>query len=480
MNMNMKTDSAARQPVARPPSGSEPSDTMINPGQSGITRRGFVKIAAASTLYSLIPGRVMGANEKVNVAFIGCGGMGAGDAKTIYGTGLVNPVALCDVALGTGHTAEIEKQFGGIPKFRDFRRMFDKMADQIDACTIAVPDHSHFPIAMLAMSLGKHVYVEKPLAHTFREIDLMMAAEKKYKVSCQMGNQGHSGGNYHQFKAWTEAGLIKDVTRVTAFMNGGRRWHPWKFDAYPKGETAPEGMDWDTWLGTAPEQDFSSKLHPGNWRSWYDYGNGAFGDWGPHILDTVHRFLDLGMPEKITAVHREGVRNLIFPMATTIRFDFPARGDMPPVAITWYDGTKNRPPRPDELDEGRKLGGAGKVIYAGNDLVFSGGSHGSTLRLIPEHRNRELQTAGRLPKFGSGSHHHLNFVLGAKGEEKTRSSFDISGPLSQMFCLGVIAQRLGGELVFDRNTRQITNNKLANDLLTGHPARKGWEEFYKL
>jgi len=443
-----------------------------------ISRRNFGKLAASTAAFSILPGRVMGANEKVNVAVIGCGGMGAGDAKSVHSTGLVNIVALCDVAMGTGHTAGIEKQFPGVPKFKDFRVMFDKMEKEIDACTIGVPDHAHFPISMLAMSLGKGVYVEKPLAHTYNEITLMMAAEKKYKVACQMGNQGHSGDNYHQFKAWKEAGVIKDVTKITAYMNSRRRWHGWKVDAYPdESAKKPAELDWDVWLGTAPEHPFSSKLHPGNWRSWYDYGNGAFGDWGPHILDTCHRFLNLGMPERVTAVKREGPSDLIFPQATTIQFDFPQRGEEPPCEVTWYDGTENLPPRPPELEEKRKLERNGKIIY-GKDLTFKGTTHGSALRVIPEEKMREI--AKDVPKPGKGSGHHLNFIRAVKGEEETRSTFQVSGPLSQMFCLGVIAQRLGGSLEFDRGTEKITNNERANQLLVGPPPRKGWEEFYKL
>ena len=293
-----------------------------------------------------------------------------------------------------------------------------------------------------------------------------------------MGNQGHSGANYFQFKAWKEAGVIKEVTKVTAYMNSARRWHGWSVDGYPSGEEMPDGLDWDTWLGTAPEHPYSRRLHPGNWRSWYDYGNGAFGDWGPHILDTVHRFLNLGMPNQITAVKRDGPNDFIFPQASTIRFDFPAREGEPPCEITWYDGTANKPGRPKELEEGRKLENNGKVIY-GKDLTFKGTSHGSPLRIIPESKMKDL--ASTLPKItGKHSGHHLNFILGAKGQEQTRSPFSVSGPLSQVFCLGVIAQRLGGELKFDREMKQITNNKWANQLLAGPPPRKGWEEFYRL
>ena len=442
------------------------------------TRRTFTKTLAAGTAATVIPGRVLGANEKVNVAFIGCGGMGAGDAKTVANTGLVNVVALCDTAMGTQHTAGIEKQFAGVPKFKDFRQMFDKMGKEIDACTVAVPDHSHFPIAMTAMSLGIGVYVEKPLAHTFEECELMMRAEAKYKVAAQMGNQGHSGGNYFQFKKWSEEGVIKDVTKITAYMNKGRRWHGWTVDGYPSGETMPEGLDWDTWLGTAPDRPYSSKLHPGNWRSWFEFGNGAFGDWGPHILDTAHRFLELGYPNKITAERRDGPSEWIFPQASTIRFDFPKRGDLPPCEVTWYDGTKNKPPRPDELEDNRKLESCGKVIY-GKDHVFKGTTHGATLRILPEQKMKDL--AADLPKItGKHSGHHLNWIKAVKGEEKTRSTFQVSAPLSQVFCLGVIAQRVGGELAFDAQKQEITNNKVANALLKGPPPRKGWEQYFKM
>jgi len=442
------------------------------------SRRHFAKTFAVGTAASLIPGSVLGANEKVNVAFIGIGGMGKGDSKTVAQTELVNVVALCDIAMGTSHTADIEAMYPNVPRFKDFRQMFDKMADKIDAVTVVVPDHSHFPIAMTAMSLGIGCYVEKPLAHTFEECQLMMQAEKKYKVAAQMGNQGHSGANYFQFKAWTEAGIIKDVTRVDAYMNKGRRWHPWKFDAYQTGEKMPAGIDWDVWTGTKVERPFSKYLHPGNWRSWFEYGNGAFGDWGPHTLDTVHRFLKLGYPTKITPVKVDGPRDWIFPMASTIRFSFPAREGMPPCDVTWHDGVKNLPPRPDELEEGRKIEPCGKIIY-GNDLVFKGTTHGNPLRIIPEDKFREL--APTLPKVtGKNSGHHKNWILGVKGEEETRSNFAVAAPLSQVFCLGVLAQRFNEELEFDAETMQITNHKEANALLSGPPPRKGWEQYYKM
>jgi len=443
------------------------------------SRRRFLQSAvAAGTLYSLMPGKVLGANEKVNLGCIGIGAQGGGIANWLHSTGMANVVALCDVDMGGKHTQRLENKFAGVPKFKDFRKMFDKMTKQIDAVTIGVPDHAHFPITMLAMSLGKHVYVEKPLAHTFEEVELMMAAEKKYKVAAQMGNQGHSGNNPLQFKAWVDAGIIKNVTHVDAFMNSPRRWHGWDISGYPTGEKMPDTMDWDTWIGTAPYHEYSNKLAPGNWRSWYDYGNGAFGDWGPHTLDTIHRFLQLGLPEGIEAVKLIGPNKFIFPQGSTISFRFPERNNMPSMDITWYDGVKNLSPRPKELEQGRKMDSCGKIIYS-DDLVFKGATHGSTLRIIPEDKMKEME--GKLPKITEEhSDHATNFLRACKGEEKTRSSFDVSGPLTQVFLLGVIAQRLGGKLIFDRKTKQITNNKIANQLLAGPPPRKGWGEFYKL
>ena len=456
---------------------------------NSMARRTFLKGTVAAAVVSIVPSHVVGKSansvakgappsDKVNLAIVGCGGQGGGIGNWHAGTGLANVTALCDVDMGSKRTSGLAKKFSKAPKFQDFRKMFDKVGKTFDAMTIGVPDHAHFPISMLAMSQGKHIYVEKPLAHTFQEIELMIAAMKKYKVATQMGNQGHSGNNPLQFEAWVKAGIIKDVTKVDACMNKGRRWHPWKFDEWQTGEKVPETLDWDTWLGTAPEHPFSDKLHYGNWRGWFEYGNGAFGDWGPHTLDTIHRFLECGLPTKTTAVYRDGVKKLLFPMASTIRFDFPARGKHPALEINWYDGTKNKPPRPKDLDKGRRFPACGKVIY-GKELNFIGGTHHATLSIFPEARMKEVKES--LPRITEKQTNHAqNFLLSAMGKEKCRSSFDISGPLTQVFCIGCIAQRIGGELELDLKTRQITNNKIGNALLTGPPPRKGWEQYYKM
>lgn len=467
-------------------------------------RRSFLKgVLATGTASILTPQMLFAAdgspipnvspNEKLNIACCGIGNRGADDVKALFATGLANIVALCDTDMGAPHTQAILKQFPNVPRFQDFRQMFDKMGNQIDAISAGVPDFSHFPIAMLAMSLGKHVYCEKPMGLTFRQVELMIQAEKKYKVAAQMGNQGHSEANYFQFKAWVEAGIIKNVTKITAFMNGARRWHGMHAYDFLNEQPIPGTLDWNVWLTTAQYHNYNVGYTNGDWRSWYDFGNGALGDWGAHIFDTAHQFLNMGLPEEIDPVMLDGYNQFIFPQASTLLFKFPARDGMPALDMTWYDGVHNLPPLPADfgasvLDPnippptkgsvGAKTLPPGKVIY-GEGLTFKGGTHGSTLKIIPESKAKEM--ASKLPVVPkSPSNHWKNFLLACKGQETCRSSFAVAGPLSQVLVLGVLAQRMNVKLAFDRNTKQITNHKIANELLAGVPPRPDWEQYYKL
>lgn len=478
--------------------------------ENKISRRSFLQSAAvlggAAMMPSIVTGcscsgkrtsgpKVIGANNKVNVALIGIGNRGKEVSKQFISTGLCNIVALCDTDMGAAHTQEIESMCPGVPKFQDFRKMFDKMADKIDAVMVATPDHSHFPICMAAMREGIHVYVEKPLARTFYECELLMEAEKKYGVVTQMGNQGHSEANYFQFKAWKEAGIIRDVTAVTAHMNNPRRWHKWdpKMTNVLKGEPVPATLDWDTWLCGLQEHAYNHDYINGQWRCWFDMGMGALGDWGAHILDTIHEFLELGLPTEVNPLYLKDHNRFFFPMSSTIQFRFPERKGMPALDITWYDGLDNIPAVPagygvSELDPNIPLVNGGKIqaqklnpgkeIYS-RELTFKGGSHGSTLSIIPEEKANDW--SGRLPEVpASPSNHYENFLLSVMGKEKPRSPFSVAGPLSQVFCLGVISQWTGESIVFDRGTRQIVNNPLANQLLWGGIPREGWEKFYRL
>ncbi|WP_299581032.1 Gfo/Idh/MocA family oxidoreductase [uncultured Sunxiuqinia sp.] len=458
----------------------------------------FAAAAGVTIIPSTVLGKAFGSvapSDKVNLACFGIGHRGGAIIKALHDTGLANVVALCDVDMGAEHTMEVIRKFPEAARFQDFRELFDKMGNQFDAVSVGTPDFSHFPITMLAMSQGKHVYVEKPMARTFGEVELMMKGAEKYKVATQMGNQGHSEANYFQFKAWKEAGVIKDVTAITAHMNGKRRWHGWDtgMTRWPAGEPVPETMDWDAWLTTAQHHDYHKDFVHGQWRCWYDFGMGALGDWGAHIMDTAHEFLNLGLPYEIDPLKIEGHNPFFFPQASTLAFKFPARDNMPPVTITWYDGVNNVPEVPEgygvsELDptippasngklQPSKLN-PGKIIYS-KELTFKGSSHGSTLSIIPDEKGKEM--VAKLPEVPvSPSNHFANFLLACKGEESCRSSFDVAGPLSQVFSLGVLAQRLNTKLIFDREKKQITNNPLANALLAGARPRAGWEEFYQL
>lgn len=469
-----------------------------------LDRRSFLKgMIAAGAAAAVLPSSVFTVRgqtvrrappgTRVNLACVGIGNRGREVTNIFHATGMANIVALCDTDMGARHTGEILGKFPGVPRFQDFRKMFDKMGAQIDAVVVNTPDHSHFPIAMLAMSLGRHVFVEKPMAHSFRQTTLMMAAEEKYRVACQMGNQGHSGANYFQFKAWTEAGIIRNVTRITAFMNNPRRWHGMTVHGFLRGEEVPASLDYETWVATANKVPYNSRYMNGEWRSWFNFGNGALGDWGAHIFDTAHRFLNLGLPTVIDPVKGEGWSPFIFPQASTIRFHFPARGSQPPCVLTWYDGQQNLPALPDYMGEpvldpdipppSRSVTGAtrlppGKIIH-GEGLTFQGGSHSSTLRIIPESRAREM--AAQLPEVpASPSDHFRNFLLACMGQERCRSNFAVAGPLCQMTDLGVIAQRVNARLEFDPAAGRVTNHRLANELLAGPPPRPEWEQFYKL
>jgi hypothetical protein len=324
---------------------------------------------------------------------------------------------------------------------------------------------------------------------------MMEAARKHPDVVTQVGNQGHSEANYFQFKAWKEAGIIRDVTEITAHMNSPRRWHGWDPNIYrfPEGEPLPAGMEWDAWLSGSAWHDYNPKYHYGDWRCWFDFGLGALGDWGAHILDTAHEFLDLGLPYEINPLKLTGHNDYFYPFSSTVLFRFPRRGDMPACDVTWYDGVDNLPPLPkgygaSEYNENvptvaggrleRMKLNPGKIIYS-RDLVFKGGSHGSTLEIIPEEKAREM--APHLPEApASPSNHFENFLKACRGEEKSRSPFEINGVLSQVFCLGVIAQRLGMPFRFDRNVKQVIDNPFAAAMLAGPPPRRGWEEYYKL
>ena len=457
-----------------------------------MNRRGFLSAMLAAGAYPLLPGcfssKAYVANGKVRLAAIGCGAQAWFDLKKLAGNkDICEVVALCDTDIGAPHTEEALKRFPNLPRFQDFRKMFDRMADQIDAVLIGIPDHSHFCAAMHAMRLGKAVYVEKPLAHSFRECELLMAAEEKYGVVTQMGNQGHSGANYYQYRDYVQNGVIKDVKKVVAHMNMQRRWHKWggKTSSYPRGEVMPETLDWEVWCNAAPYHDFSKDLAYGEWRCWYDYGNGCMGDWGAHILDCVHRFTLRGaLPTEVSISNVTGWNQFVFPIQDTLTMKFDD------VTLEWYEGLDNKPPLPEGFRYADNKGlfpastandglidpplKPGKEIYLADGTVWQGLSHSATLVRVGAQDEK-------VPAFEkAGSDHWRNFLLAVKGEEEARSPFRVTAPLSEVFCLGVIAQRLNRGFKFDPVARKAVGDAEVGSLLKGPAPREGWEEYYRV
>ena len=461
-----------------------------------MNRRSFLKGMAAAGAMPLLPAcfspKGYVANGKVRMAFVGIGQQGWYDIRE-FGKfpQLFECVALCDTDMGAEATLPCLRKYPNVPRFQDFRKMFDAMEGKIDACLVAVPDHSHFPIAMDAMRRGIAVYVEKPLAHTFEECELMMRAAEKYGVVTQMGNQGHSTVKYHQFKEYVETGLVHDVEKVVAHMNMARRWHKWqgKVFSFPKAETIPSTLDWNTWLGTAAFHDYSKDFVGGEWRAWYDFGNGCMGDWGAHLIDCVHQFLLKGdLPSVVKVVKQSDCNGFVYPMSSTLQFQFPANGDHDAMELDWYEGATNLPPLPEgftyaapdgipknsanEDGEQAKLF-PGKEMYQKDGMIWQSLSHKHPLHVVGDYERK-------LPDYPAEfCTHYEGFLRAVRGEMETLSPFSVAAPLSQLFTLACIAQRLGRGFAFDRKNRMVLGDEEANALLRQAP-RKGWEEFYRV
>ena len=464
---------------------------MVYSRRMNLSRRDFLGAAAASAAAFSFPNLRAAAaspNGKVNMAFVGIGHQAKHDFNMFaYYKDMVNVVAFCDTQMGAEHTLNVLKAFPDVPRYQDFRKMLDEHGREIDAVCIAIPDFAHFPAAMLAMSMGKAVYCEKPMGNCFREIGLMTAAAKRHKVVTQMGNQGHSDANYWQMKALVASGFVKDVTHIDAYMcANNRRWFKWKgtLSEMPGEEAEPAEMDWDVWLAQRPFRPFNHNFINGDWRCFYEYGTGALGDWGAHLFDAAHEFLKLGLPTRIETVKNDRRTPVVFPMASTIRYVFPARGEgLPACTLTWHDGAGNFPaPVAGVTDRTWRRRDCGAELHLKDGRVFARASHGSALRLIAGGDGRDPAVKAVLRDFPKGtSGHYLNFLKAVRGEEKANSDFAVAGPLSQVLALGAVAQRLAEpKLEFDPAKGRFVGNDAANALLDGPPVRRGWEEFERL
>jgi predicted dehydrogenase len=424
-------------------------------------------------------------NEKLNIASIGAGGK-ARSSITICDSAKENIVALCDPDAKSAK-AMFEK-FDKAPKYTDFRQMFDKEKG-IDAVIVAIPDFMHTIAATWAMERGKHVYCQKPLTRTIWEARLMTHLAAKYKVATQMGNQGYSNDGTRQCAEMIWDGAIGNVTEVHAWTN--RPIWPQGLTEEPAAMPVPPTMDWEAWTGVSTAgRPYSDAIAPFNWRGYFDYGCGAIGDMACHILGAPNMALQLGAPTSVECVMQEGKSSFMFPKKSKIRYDFPARGNMPPVSIYWYDGSNTRPsipgiaddvilgdlpakpregmPAPKRVDNGS--------LFVGDKGFITTGTYGAGTRLIPDDRMKDykmpMPSLKRAPA-SSEIGHHADWIHACKTGEPADSNFAIAGPFTEWILLGTLALRNEGKLEWDSEKMRVTNNAEANKLIK--PVyRKGW------
>ncbi|MBP1647739.1 MAG: iolG 6 [Bacteroidetes bacterium] len=443
-----------------------------------VSRREFLGTTAAAAAFTIVPRHVLGGpgytapSDKLNIGCVGVGGKGQSDIQAVS---TENIVALCDV--DDEHIAMVLKedgpqnpQLGKAKKYRDFRQMLEK--EKLDAVTVSTPDHTHAVVAAMAMQMGKHVFVQKPLTHTIQEARELTKLAKEKGVTTQMGNQGHAGEGARLVKEWIADGAIGDVSEVHVWTN--RPIWPQGVDAPDTLPSVPPTLDWNLWLGPARYRPYHPALCHFVWRGWWDFGTGAVGDMGAHLIDTAFWALELGPPAQIDASCTK-FTEASYPLASTIHYRFPARGNMPPVSMHWYDGGLT-PPRPDDLEPGRRTGDdGGGLIFIGTKAKLMCGTYGANPRLFPETKmveyKRPPKTIPRSPGIAE------EWIAACKKGEKSTTDFSYSGPLTELMLLGNIAVRMASKnvtLQWDSANMKITNLPEANEFL--HMAyREGWK-----
>lgn len=378
---------------------------------------------------------------------------------------LANIYALCDV--DTEFSAHILKGYPKAKIYQDFRRMLDTEKG-IDAVVIGTPDHMHAPIAIYAMKMGKHVYVEKPICKTVFESRELRRIAKEMNVVTTMGNQGHATEGTRQTVEMVRSGAVGNITKVHAFT-GVPSWPQGNLER-PAGVPVPKTLNWDLWLGVAPVKPYHPDICHFNWRGLRDYGTGAIGDWGSHILDAPVWALELKWPTKIQASPTR-FSDEFWPACEFVTLEFPARGSQPPVTLTWFDG-QLKPPRPDALEDGRNIDA---VTYYGDKGVMMSGSRGSGSTLIPETAMTEYKRPDPWIPRGSGTLQE-DWIDAIRNGTKTSNDFEHSGNLGEIMALvsvAVLASPYNTILKYDGANMRFTNLPEANDLLH-YTYREGW------
>jgi hypothetical protein len=438
-----------------------------------ISRRNFVgDLMAAGAAFHIVPRHVLGRgfvapSDKLNIACIGCGGKGRSD---IDGVASENIYALCDV---DWHMAlDAFQNYPKAKRYHDYREMLDKEGKNIDAVTVSIPDHSHAAAGVLAMKLGKHAFVQKPLARTIGEVRALETTARANKVATQMGNQGHEQDGTRVIREWVEAGLIGAVQEIHFWTN--RPWWPQGIDRPLEEYYVPQWLDWNLWLGPAPERPYNPAYAPFKWRGWWDFGTGSLGDMACHIMDAAFWTLDLGYP---TRVEPESTPRFpeTAPATSRITYSFAAKGNRPGLKVVWQDGGIY-PPRPAEVGEDLPWppddGGGQLWIGSGGKLVA--GTYAGDPTLLDAAKMAEV-TAHPLPqKYPRSKGVYAEWIAAAKGGPPAGSSFDgYSGPFTEMVLLGCLAVRMGRTLEIDPSTGTVKNVDVPKEFI--QPTyRAGW------
>jgi predicted dehydrogenase len=440
-------------------------------------RRRFLAGAAGTAAATIVPRHVLGGagftapSDRLTVAGVGVGGMGANDIQNYRGEAVV---ALCDVDFA--YAKKAVEAFPQARRYRDYREMLAAEKD-LDAVTIATPDHTHAVIASAALAAGKHVYCQKPLAHDVFETRALAAQAAKAGLVTQMGIQGHSDEGLRLICEWIGDGAIGEVRKVEAWCTltyyppGHESWSTPCTGRPSDTPPVPEGLDWDLWIGPAAMRPYSPCYHPTVWRNWLAFGSGMLADRGCHTLDPVFTALELGYPSSVEASVTDTSPEH-FPVASIVRYRFPARGARPPVELTWYDGLK--PPSPEELEPGRRLGSAeGGSLFVGSSGLLMAGVYGEGPRLVPESRMQSYRRPPKtLPRVKS---HYDDFITACKGRQAAAGApFAYSALLTEVILLGNIAKRFPDtRLDWDPVAMRFRGHEEASRLVRT-PYRDGW------
>ena len=421
--------------------------------------------------------RPIAAGAKIRVAQIGCGGKGFSDIMAHKDEEVV---ALCDIdwegpaprpnntkkgkAGGEkqepqlSNVKKLMQEFPNAKRHTDFRRMLVEMDDQIDAVGIATPDHMHFLPAYMAIMMGKHVYVQKPLTQTVGEARELLRLARMNGVCTQMGNQGHAGEGIRLVREWFQADVLGEVREVQIWTNRaesptGVVW-PQGMQDWPAPEPVPAHVKWDLFLGHAPDRPYSSAIHPFKWRGYQDYGCGALGDMACHLMDAAYWNLELGAPTSVELKKIVQKSNVCFPKAAIVEYQFPARGKLPPVKLTWYEGGE-KPERPSQLEPDRQLARGGQLIIGSKGTVYDGNDYCNSPRFLPESYHKELAEGGKLPPKtlprvpNNNPHKEWTDAIRANKPDAAGSNFEYSVPFTEMVCLGTMAILVGKKFNWD-------------------------------